>query len=130
MIPTDKVRAILERLAERSKNDKVRWTTGGRPNGDGLSYVVKFPNSSLAIQLVTPVAEPDYYEILLLDAIGHCADSIVVHEEDELFALTESLYNDAHRHVTGWDKVLADIELGVNVPDVVGLPPLVPANRF
>ena len=121
MIPRDKLRSILERLLDRSRLDQVRWAMAPS-DSSSPKFQVRFPNSMLAIQFHSPTARDDFYEVAFSNSGGELVDASNIGERDELFGMVDVLYGEAHRYVTGWSKVLEDIERGVNSDEFVGLP--------
>lgn len=119
MIPSSKVRDILKRLLERSKADEVRWLAC---DDQGRGFAVQFPHSRLSISLNSPPTEPDFYDITFWNENGQEASRLVIEEGDELWPLALEAFNEASRYVTGWDKVLNDVEAAINSKQPVGLP--------
>ena len=123
MIPDEKVRIILERLRDRSRRDEVRWARTqllGYPSIPAFS--IRFPGSRFTIAFFSPTADPDYYRLVFSDAEDRTVDTFIAREGEALFEVAAETFVEAHRSISGWDKVLADVERGVNSPEMVGLP--------
>lgn len=125
MIPEAKLLEVLKELWNRSKKDEVRWLPldGRTPpyirNSRGKGYVLKLPNSTVAISYISPVSDSDFYDLDIRNHEGEIVASKAV-DVDDLDAvqsgwldILSGLFSEAHRHVTGWDKVIEELESAV-----------------
>lgn len=125
MIPDSKLMEILTQLLHRSEKDEVQWQRDR--NGPGTCYRVILPNSSLRVAFTSPPSDPDWFlaEIRNREGVLVFDKSVTVdadsESDKEWLQLLRDLYLDAHRSVTGWDKVLAEIESVVADNGVVGV---------
>lgn len=130
MIPSDKIKGLLQQLLARSRADEVRWNKEKSVYGYGAHqtwYQLRFPNSLIRIGYVSPETEPDYYEIRVESADGHQVLGTVTAFADEdgseWYTLLEAAFDEAERHVTGWDRALAELEDAISSSGPIGLDP-------
>jgi hypothetical protein len=126
MIKDDKLRQIAKDLLAKSKTEKVKWEKvqpqemGLEPWSDAQAFKVSLPQSSIVLRYVSPQSEPDYFLLSLRNSQGETVVKWTVEEGAEDWQLVGDLYSEANRLVTGWDKVLADVEKYLHGLDKVG----------
>lgn len=106
MAPTEKFEKILHGLLEKTKKNKIAWKITGPKD----IFMVSFPNSKIKMSWQSPETEPDYIQFEFLGTDGARALSFAVAEGDELWPIAQELFSEVERIVTGWDKVLEDVE--------------------
>jgi hypothetical protein len=133
MIPTDKFLEIARGLLEKTKQEKAKWTaklpleqlaatstamiklpsTARKDIGPPQfgEYVLKLPNSMLELEFVSPSTEPDRIILRFRNSTGLEVGRWEVEEESPDWSLAAELYDQVERCVTGWDKVLQDVEV-------------------
>jgi hypothetical protein len=109
---SEKFRALLEKLLERSRENKVEWVA--RANE---VYVADFPASAVTIRLVKPETEPDYYLAELLNDRGKTVANMTAMEAEFDAVLLAALYDEAFRLTSGWDKAIEDAERALDAAD-------------
>jgi hypothetical protein len=132
MIPDAKLQEVLKELWNRSKKDEVRWLPyDGRitPHGSrtsGSHFFLKLPNSTVSISYVSPTSDSDFYDLTIRNSDGQLVAGKTV-EVDDLHAVQSGwrdilagLFSEAFRHVTGWDKVIEELETAVKSKAPVG----------
>jgi len=86
----------------------------------------------LAIRYAVPRAEPDRISLDLLSGDGVTVESWNAEEPDEDAEIVPDgdwsclygLYSEVHRFVTGWDKVMDDVEKSLTTPGPIGREPV------
>ncbi len=122
MIPTDKFKQLFQRLLERSRKGQVEWL---QDRTSTYSFNVQLPESLMRIQRISPRTDPDYFQLDLYNKDGVRILSQIADEsetDNDWLPLLSQLYEEAFRCVTGWDKVLADLEAAVASESHVGTP--------
>ena len=120
MIPNEKYREIASQLLAKSRANEVNWQAGS--SKPSPSYDVRLPESVIRVAQISPSTEPDYVRVSLCKPNGQPVDHWIVEEGDPDWELAYSLYTEAHRCVTGWDRVLTDVEKSLTEEGVIGLP--------
>ena len=113
MIPEDRFLDIAKGLFEKTKQGKVNWKLPP-PGHLGLpapanAYMVQLPNALITLMYCSPRTEPDFVMLIFQGPKGPVG-SWKVEEGSEHWRLANSLYSDVTRYVTGWDKVLEEVE--------------------
>jgi len=119
------------RLTGGVSRPQVQTTTGMR-------YEVVLPLSRIVLTYGIPRAESDFLSLEILNSESITVDSWTVDEPDwgspddpndpeEVdpdgdWRLLYELFSEVHRNVTGWDKVVNDIEKALAEPGKVGTP--------
>lgn len=120
MIPDNSLLDIAQKLLAKSRSGKVLWHR--TPNAKS-SYSVDFPGSQLVIESVRPIAEPDYIRMSVVGPDFQELGYLVADEADErqsLWHLLCEIHAEAERRVTGWDKVLHEIEVQLDDQGLIG----------
>lgn len=105
MIPEQKYVDIAKGLLEKTKMNQVPWKKQSR-----VAFDVKLPQSEISIVYGNPPTEPDFIRLLLIGQNGYAVGEWLVQEGEDNWPLAWELYCEASRYVTGWDKVLQDVE--------------------
>ncbi|MBY0458928.1 MAG: hypothetical protein K2V38_16440 [Gemmataceae bacterium] len=103
------------------------------------SYETVLPQSRIVVTYTIPRATADYITLELQNASGVTVDSWALDEPDwgdpqnplppeaadpdGDWQRLAALFREVHRRVTGWDKVLSDVEKALASPGPIGLPP-------
>lgn len=116
---------VLEGLLEKARRDEVNWTYERGEKGKPLkgSYTVKLPASSIRIDFISPESDPDFYVARLLNGEGRSVKVVTAQEipaEQAQWDLLKSLWDEAYRAISGWDKALADAQQAVASDDTIG----------
>ncbi|HVA62884.1 MAG TPA: hypothetical protein VNF74_04095 [Terriglobales bacterium] len=111
----EKFVGVLQAMLEKARKDEIAWRKIG-----GTSYRVDFPASAIEIHYVNPSFEPDSYHARLLNARGESVKTLSSAEEEPQWPLLSSLYAEAERFVSGWDRALLDAEAAVASAGRVG----------
>lgn len=122
MIPNEKYREIASHLLERSRAEKVNWQRPRRVHDANGGYEVRLPESMIRVLFYSPRTQPDYVRISLCKPNGEAVGDWLVEAGDEDWELAHNLFSEAHRLVSGWDRVLNDIEKSISTEGVIGLP--------
>src|SRR4051812_15925569 len=128
MIADEKIIPIIRQLLAKSRSNEVHWEEHLGEEGDPAGFHVKFPRSSIVVDFITPETEQDYIEIRIYKDANILIKRISFYDDDPEWQTAFDLYGEAERYVTGWDKVLSDLENSVNKEGKIGLPSL-PATR-
>ncbi len=107
MIPATKFREIAQGLLDKTRAGKLPWERG---QTDTSGFHVHLPGSIIRIEYVSPSTEPDYVVTGFHNLKGEEAGRWFVRDGEEDWELASTLYKEAHKTATGWDKVVADIE--------------------
>ena len=124
--PDSQLRNLAEGLLRRTMAGQVNWA---KSSDDG-PYEVRLPHSRLRLWYTTPRVESDSISLGFYNSKGDLVGKLSAYKpepEDEPEAdwpLLESLYAEVHRSVTGWDKVLAEVESAIASPGAIGEPRL------
>jgi len=131
MIADEKIISIAKRLLEKSRSNEVNWQqaylVGGLPtfrvtrHPDG--FYVGFAESKVGIRRLSPQTEPDFIEISIYRSDNTLVKSLWVQEDCPHWPIASGLYDEAERFVTGWDKVLSDLEDSLRREGKIGLQP-------
>ncbi|MCI0702710.1 MAG: hypothetical protein L0241_16645 [Planctomycetia bacterium] len=135
LLTEPKLREWAPTLLKKTKVGQVTWVKGNSTRTES-SYEVILPESRIVLSYVSPPAEADYIQLQLQDSKGLSAGSWVVEEpewefvdqDDEAAAkvpdwkLLSGLFEEVHRYVTGWDKVLSDVEKALTSQGPIGKP--------
>lgn len=97
-------RQLLTLILEKSRGDAVSW----QPTGS-VGYTANFPGEEIQVRYVTPASDNDYYRAALCRGRDELL-SVSATENDADWGLLASLYAEAERIATGWDKAMAEIE--------------------
>ena len=129
-MPTEpQLKPIAQALLQKTRKGEVNWIEDDSEKSD-TAYVVKLPKASIVIKRVNPIAEPDYLILAFLDEKGHAALAWPVDEPEAGTPATAtadwnlllSLYSEARREATGWDKVLQEVETALASQGPIGQP--------
>ncbi|MBA4067358.1 MAG: hypothetical protein C0501_27340 [Isosphaera sp.] len=137
-IPVETFRGIARNLLAKTKAGQVNWVrTQAHGQTPETSYRVFLPQSRVTLSYGVPAARLDYVSLQLQNADGLLVESWVVNdpvedpEHDEIervdpdgdWRLLSELFREVHRRVTGWDKVLSDVEKALASTGPIGAPP-------
>lgn len=117
MIPNESLVEIARKLLEKSRAGKVLWR---KTPGDNNSYFVAFPGSQLVVSFVCPTAEPDFVRLCVVGSDKQWLGFLDAEEDSPHWSLFRGIYEEAERRVTGWDKVLHEIELQLDDQGFIG----------
>ena len=99
-------------------------------NQDEAGYGVNLQQSRINIVYLRPKVAPDFIRLAFSNAEGVLVGALSADkpEPDDAepnpdWPLLEALYSEVHRSVTGWDKVLNEIETALAGPGPIGQPP-------
>lgn len=101
------------------------------------SYAVVLPQSRIILTYSIPRADSDFVTLQLQNADGVAVDSWVMSEPnfdpehegiEEVdpegdWRLLHGLFLEVHRHITGWDKVVNDVEKALTINGPIGTRP-------
>src|SRR5438552_3811058 len=113
MIAVDDFKSIAETLLAKSRANVVNWIQDYDSQALEGVYIVQFPKSMIRILYSRPKTEPNFVELQLCNLDGSPVDRARAAEGEPLFPLFWDLYLEAHRVVTHWDEVLADVKKGI-----------------
>jgi hypothetical protein len=119
MISADKLSQILTRLLDRSQHNEVNWEKGESVD----KYRVRLENSEIIVAYDNPSNEPDRYFVAVFNGQSLLVASMDAIEGDPSWPLLKSLWEEAHRTVTGWDRTLNEIERALGQSGRVGKTP-------
>ena len=136
-----RLRTIAQSLLAKTRAGQANWT---RAPGDDLRYELRLPESRIVLAYLSPRVEPDYLSLQLHTLSGVAVGALEAdepepgeplnppddwateraeHEAD--WMVLQPLFDEVHRSVTGWDKVMKDVETALARPGAIG----VSANR-
>jgi len=130
------MREFAEKLNRKSGENQVRWIPENMafpPNGmsNMTFYRVLLPSAVFRVGLLRPHSNPDFFsarlEIREGLILGRLDANVEAAEESEAedSQLLASLFFDAERVTTGWDKLLTTIESTFDSDQIIGE---IPAN--
>jgi hypothetical protein len=142
-IPTPKFREIVRNLLAKTTAREVNWVR--KPLKSDIpvtAYEVILPESKILLTYSIPRAEPNVITLLLQNPDGVTVDSWAIDEPDYDpyvdrieqvdpegdWQLLSSLFAEVHRAITGWDKVLRDVENALASPGPIGAKPPIPSG--
>lgn len=104
----------------------MKWVQGIGPESN---YSLTLPESRVILTYHRPRVEPDFITLEVLGSSGISAGVLAADEPDDQdpepnpdWPLLRSLYTEAHRFVTGWDRTLGDVEKALAGSGPIGLP--------
>jgi hypothetical protein len=119
--PTDRFREILRKLLDKSRKGEVHWIQVQKPT----TFFELAPDAQSKIRVghFSPEGAPDW-GIAEFEVNGDVIARITAEDDgkSEDYALLNALWQDAHRYVFGWDKVLQKLETALQSEGVVGIP--------
>jgi hypothetical protein len=139
-VPTmqaEQLRRIAQSLLAKTKAGQANWgrkvTHSDVPE---TSYELVLPQSRIVLTYTRPRARPDVVKLQFANADGATVDSWVVEEPDYdpehesieqadpdgSWRLLSELFSEVHRTVTGWDKVIHDVETALASQGPIGQP--------
>ncbi|MBN9120434.1 MAG: hypothetical protein J0I06_14970 [Planctomycetes bacterium] len=137
LLAEPKLREIAQTLLQKTKAGQVNWIPGTRTRNE-TTYELILPESRVALSYISPTAESDFIQLQLQDAKGTSAGSWSVEEPDWEYLdrtddpdadatvpdwkLLKELFEVVHRYVTGWDKVIRDVEAALASQGPIGQP--------
>src|SRR5947209_1192350 len=107
MIPDAKAPEIIQGLLRKTRQGRVEWR---QVKNSVCQFSVKLPHSAIFLNYETPQAAPDYVELRLCRPDNTPAAVWLINEGDELWPPAFELFMQVQKGVTGWDKVLEDVE--------------------
>jgi hypothetical protein len=107
MIPKDKFPEIARGLLEKTRQRKAAWEENTSSRG---GHVLKLKDSIIWINYFSPPTEPDYIMLVFMNKEGRDVGSWTVTEGEDHWDLVSELYGQIEKTITGWDRVLEDIE--------------------
>jgi hypothetical protein len=134
-IQAEQLRRIVEHLLAKTKAGQAHWS---RKATDGeipeTSYELVLPQSRIVITYTRPRARPDFVNLQFINPDGILVDAWKVEEPDYdpdvepieqadpdgSWRLVSNLFFEIHRTVTGWDKVIRDVEAALASPGPIG----------
>jgi hypothetical protein len=121
MIDLDKLRDIAKRLLERSRKNDVHWQEVEREHRGATGYEVQLPSSMIRVEHRSPETEPDNILVIVCGQRGEIIASLDADASTPDWPLLNDLYAEAHRYVTGWDRILKDIDEAIQKPGKIGI---------
>jgi hypothetical protein len=120
MISTQKLIDIVTKLLEKARADQVHWLPD---EVDEEAYAVLFKESRLYVRYNSEPTELDEVEIGIENGVGETVARLAVQEDDNdpVWNLFFSLYQEAERTVTGSDRILNEIEEELQKEGAIGL---------
>lgn len=124
--PENQLRSLAEGLLKKTKAGQVNWVR----NSDEASYEVLLPQSRIRTWYTAPRAAPDTISLGFYNPKAELIGVLSANKPDPGdvpeadWPLLESLYAEVHRTVSGWDKVLAEVESAIASPGAIGEPRL------
>jgi hypothetical protein len=136
-IQAEQLRRIVEHLLAKTKAGQANWTRKA-PDSEvpETSYELALPQSRIVITYTRPRARPDVVKLQFINPDGLIVDSWKVEEPDYdpdvepiehadpdgSWRLLSGLFAEIHRTVTGWDKVIRDVETALASEGPIGKP--------
>jgi hypothetical protein len=111
MIPESKFPEIAKGLLEKTRQQRADWREHGRQEN---TFVLPLQNSHIQIQRISPPTEPDCINLTFFNEERKAVGRWIVQEGDEAWELVSELYGLIVKKITGWDKVLEEIEAFLN----------------
>ena len=105
MIPESKFVEIAKGLFRKTRQGKVRWEQYS--NG---SYIARLPGSAVIVRQYTSASSPTYISLDVRGPSGTSVGLWQVFEGEDNWQHAAELHSEIERGMTGWDKVLEDIE--------------------
>jgi hypothetical protein len=127
MIPTSSLREVVTRLLDRTKKGEVAWYP--KPHGPQVDekYVVELPKSTVEFEFASPDTEPDRAYFFVYSKVGLTTRMLVgrltaeaTEADQQDWQLLGSLRGAINKQVTGWDKVLEELENVVRQDGMIG----------
>ena len=118
MIPTEDIIHVIEKLIHRTQESEVRWQS--MRQYDGPCYYVAFPGADLQVLRSSRHSDPAYISITLVTTSGDEIGNLLVHENETHWDLASTLWKEAARCATGWDKVLKTIKKTLKKSGLIG----------
>lgn len=113
MIPQEKLRDIATKLLEKSRAAKVNWLADP-------DFHVDFPSSRVVIRWVASVTDEDSLEFSVQDNRGRPLGVLEAYDGSDQWPLLKDLQMAAEKCVTGWDRVLVEIESNLDTEGIIG----------
>jgi hypothetical protein len=108
MIPEAKYSEMILGLLKKTREGTARWEETDEPKG---AFLLKLPRSIIILVYRSPRTEPDCILFTLFNHDGRLVgERLIEEEESKDWGMAKELYLEVTHQVTGWDKVLADIE--------------------
>lgn len=132
-----RLRKIAQSLLEKTRAGQANWVPAA---GADLQYELKLPESRIVLAYLSPRVEPDYLSLRLHTLSGVAVGALEADEpepgeplnppddwatertEQEVdWKALQPLFVEVHRSVTGWDKVMKDVETALAQPGAIGV---------
>lgn len=111
MIPSDKMREIVTALKKQTAASKITWGEVSLKTTLGARFQCNFPSSStIVLSYFTPEVEENYLSLRIVNENNQPVGALQATKRQEDWGLLEELYGIVERQVTGWDKVLKDLQ--------------------
>ncbi len=131
-----RLRTIAQSLLAKTRAGQANWI---RAAGADLQYELRLPESRVVLAYLSPRVEPDYLSLQLhtlngiavgaleadepepgepLNPADEWAAERAEHEAD--WNVLRPLFDEVHRSVTGWDRVVKDVETALAQPGAIG----------
>jgi hypothetical protein len=121
MITEDQLRAISNQLLEKSLANQAEWQKDDDPMAGGSCFELVLPKSIIRIVYHSPRTELDSVALHLCNANGYLVATLTAEEGGPDWPLLKKLHEEAHRHVTGWDEVIKDVQENISKPGKIGV---------
>ena len=130
MTTEPQLKPIAEMLLLKTRKGEVNWLEE-EADDSGTAYAVKLPKAGIVVKFCSPIAEPDYLVLALLDENGHGAIAWDVPQPEPGhptaaeadWELLNSLFKEARRQATGWDRILKEVQTALASQGPIGLAP-------
>ena len=118
MIPGDKMLEIARGLLEKTQRHEARW----RPDSvDDFAYVVYLPGSRIRIALESNTeAFNKVVSFTVSDADDVPVGRLEGRNDEAVGQVLHTLFNEASRVATKWDKVLQEVERALSSEGLIG----------
>ncbi len=142
-VPLARFRKMVRDLLEKTKAGQVNWIRNpAKSQIPETSYAVILLQSRIVLTYTIPRAAPDCISLELQNEEGVAVDSWVLEEPDfdpeheDLDAadpdgdwrLLYGLFSEVHRRMTGWDKVVSEVEKAISESSPIGNRPVLPRS--
>ncbi|HET6575678.1 MAG TPA: hypothetical protein VFG68_18910 [Fimbriiglobus sp.] len=123
-IPHEWFRTNAQALLAKTRAGQVNWVKRAETEP---RYEVVLPHSTITLSYTSPRVEPDFITLELFNENDLRVGSWSADKPDPDdgtpspdWVLLNALFDEVHRSVTGWDKVVSDIEQALAKPGRIG----------
>jgi hypothetical protein len=122
MIPNKRYFSIAASLLTKTREGKIKWVLDPGSQGSKQdrwqpdnyrprnNYFFQLPNSKVELRFESPSTEVDRIILAFRNPTGLEVGRWTAEEGLDEWTLASELYEEVDRQVSGWDKVLKDVE--------------------